>query len=101
MKGEIKIEAGLIDVRKPSEWAISHVKDATFVPLAGMPDNLRSLDKTKSYFVHCGGGYRSMTAISLMKRHGFTKLTNVAGGFGAMLQAGVEVVTEDESIVSH
>jgi len=100
MKQEIKKGAEVIDVRKPSEWNTSHVKKATFVPLSGMPDNIKAMDKTKPYLVHCGGGYRSMTAISLMKRQGFTNLTNIYGGFEAILDAGVEVVTEEVTAVS-
>ncbi|HZY80679.1 MAG TPA: MBL fold metallo-hydrolase [Cyclobacteriaceae bacterium] len=85
----------VLDVRKPGEWNISHLKDAKFVPLAEMTGNLESLDKSKEYIVHCGGGYRSMTAISLMKREGFGKLINVYGGFGAMVNAGLKIVTEE------
>jgi hydroxyacylglutathione hydrolase len=100
MRQEIQKGAEVIDVRKPSEWNTSHVKKATFVPLSGMPDNIKSMDKTKPYLVHCGGGYRSMTAISLMKRQGFTTLINIYGGFGAILDAGVEVVTEEVTVLS-
>jgi rhodanese-related sulfurtransferase len=85
----------VIDVRKPGEWNVSHLKSAHFFPLSGMPRNLESLDKHKRIVVHCGGGYRSMIAISLMKQAGFTNLVNVAGGFGAMLNAGLEIVTEE------
>ena len=95
MKYEMKNGLEVLDVRKPGEWNISHVKDAVFVPLAGMPDNLKSFDKSKSYLVHCGGGYRSMMAISLMKKQGFTNLFNIYGGFGAMQQAGLEIVIEE------
>ncbi len=95
IRQEIKNGAEVIDVRKPSEWNISHVKNATFLPLSGMPNNLKEKERTKPYLVHCGGGYRSMTAISLMKRLGFKNLTNIYGGFGAILNAGVEIVTEE------
>jgi len=95
MKSEMANGVEVIDVRKPSEWSISHVKDALFLPLGDMPANFNHLDKSKPYFVHCGGGYRSMTAISLMKRNGFTNLTNIYGGFGAIQNAGVEVVAEE------
>ena len=60
-----------------------------------MPDNLKGLDKRKPYIVHCGGGYRSMIAISLMKQKGFKNLINIYGGFGAMLNAGLEIVSEE------
>ena len=69
--------------------------DLGFRCKAGMPDNLESYDKSKPYLVHCGGGYRSMMAISLMKKQGFKNLLNIYGGFSAMQQAGMEVVTEE------
>lgn len=88
----------VLDVRKPGEWNVSHVKDAQFVPLADMPDNLSGLDKDKTYLLHCAGGYRSMVAASLMKRQGFKNPVNVYGGFGALLQAGASMVTEEITV---
>jgi len=84
----------LLDVRKPGEWAVSHLKDAMFVPLADFPEVLNGLDTDKPYIVYCGGGYRSMTAISIMRKHGFKNLINVYGGFGALQKAGLPVVAE-------
>lgn len=84
----------ILDVRKQGEWNTSHLKDAQFVPLASFPKNLKELDRHKPYIVHCGGGYRSMTAISIMKNEGFTNITNVYGGFAAMVNAGLEMDTE-------
>lgn len=95
MKEEMEGDVEVLDVRKPGEWNVSHVKDATFLPLGDMPSNLAPLDKDKSYLVHCGGGYRSMTAISLMRKQGFKNLKNIYGGFGAMQQAGIETVVEE------
>jgi hydroxyacylglutathione hydrolase len=89
----------VLDVRKPGEWNTSHMKGAEFLPLADMPDNLNSLDKNKPYVIHCAGGYRSMIACSLMKQKGIHNVTNVYGGFGAMVTAGVPVITE-ESLVN-
>ena len=92
---QIRNAAEVLDVRKHSEWNISHFKDATFLPLTEFPGNLAQLDKDKTYIVHCGGGYRSMVAISIMKTHGFNNLINVYGGFGSMQKAGLEIVTEE------
>lgn len=92
---QIRKGVDVLDVRKPGEWSTSHAKDAEFLPLADMPDNLEKLDKNKPYLVHCAGGYRSMIACSLMKQKGFKNVTNVLGGFSAMVTAGVPVVTEE------
>src|SRR5688572_12715041 len=95
VEAQIKKGVDVLDVRKPGEWNTSHAKSAEFLPLADMPDNLEKLDKNKSYVVHCAGGYRSMIACSLMKQKGFKNVTNVYGGFSAMLTAGLPVVTEE------
>lgn len=87
--------AEVLDVRKPGEWNVSHLRDAIFTPLSDMPANVSEFDKNKTYVVHCGGGYRSMTAISLMKKEGFNDLINVYGGFAAMQKAGLPIVTEE------
>jgi len=95
LKTEMEKGIDVLDVRKHGEWNTSHLKDAQFLPLANFPKNLHGLDKSKPYIVHCGGGYRSMTAISMMKREGFTNLINVYGGFGAMVSAGLEIQVEE------
>jgi hydroxyacylglutathione hydrolase len=95
MKPEMEKGAEVLDVRKPGEWSTSHLREAAFLPLANMPANFENLDRDTTYIVHCGGGYRSMTAISLMKNHGFKNLINVYGGFGAMQNVGLEIVTEE------
>jgi hydroxyacylglutathione hydrolase len=95
MKAEMEKGIDVLDVRKAGEWNVSHVKGASFVPLSEFPQILSGLEKNKSYIVHCGGGYRSMTAISIMKNHGFENLVNIYGGFGAMEKAGLPVVSEE------
>jgi rhodanese-related sulfurtransferase len=95
VRSEIDKGAKVLDVRKHGEWNISHLKNAIFLPLTEFPGNLVELKKDKTYIVHCGGGYRSMVAISIMKKHGFENLLNVPGGFGTMKNAGLEVVTEE------
>jgi hydroxyacylglutathione hydrolase len=92
MPAEMEKGIEVLDVRKHGEWNISHLKDATFKPLSEFPKSIDKLDRNKPYIVHCGGGYRSMTAISIMKNHGFKNLINVYGGFGAMQKAGLDIV---------
>jgi len=98
LKGELKKAPAILDVRKQSEWSVGHLKTASFLPLGDFPGNLKQLDKNQSYVVHCGGGYRSMTAISIMRRLGFKDLINIYGGFGAMEKAGMDIVSEEVSV---
>jgi hydroxyacylglutathione hydrolase len=98
MKTEMEHGVDVLDVRKPGEWNVSHIKGARFTPLADFPEVISSLDKNKPYIVYCGGGYRSMTAISIMQGLGFKNLTNIYGGFGAMEKAGLPVVSEEVAV---
>jgi rhodanese-related sulfurtransferase len=94
MSAEMKKGSVVVDVRKQGEWNTAHIKHATFLPLADFPAITEPMDRDQPYLVHCGGGYRSMTAISIMTKQGFKNLTNIYGGFGAMQQAGLEVETD-------
>ena len=96
MKTELAKGVDVLDVRKPGEWAVGHLKEANFLPLSDILTNTDNLNKINPYLVHCAGGYRSMIAISMLKRLGFTgRLVNIQGGFGAMVTAGLPAVTEE------
>ncbi len=72
----------VVDVRKPAEFEEGHVEDAVNLPLDKMRDpvSMANLEETDNLYVHCGGGYRSVIAASLMKRQGFHNVRNVLGG---------------------
>lgn len=74
----------VIDVRKPSEFDAAHVKGARNFPLDTLTDplNVAIIEDDHNLYVHCAGGYRSVIAASLLKRHGYHNLRNVVGGFG-------------------
>jgi len=71
-------------VRKPGEYTAEHVEDVAHLPLDYIFNHLDEIDATKTYHVHCAGGYRSVIFISILKAKGFTKLIDVAGGYGAL-----------------
>ena len=73
-----------LDVRKPGEFDTAHLEKAESKPLDFILEWMDQLDTSQPYLVHCAGGYRSMIAISLLKAKGFSQLTNVEGGFGAI-----------------
>jgi hydroxyacylglutathione hydrolase len=86
--------AQVLDVRKPGEYISEHVDGALNTPLDNMNDHLASLDKDKTYYVHCAGGYRSMIFNSILKARGFDNLVDVQGGFKAIKEAGSIPVTD-------
>ena len=73
----------VLDVRKPTEFADGHVKNALNLPLDEMndPASMSEFDEEQNIYVHCAGGYRSVIAASLLKRQGVHNLRNVLGGW--------------------
>jgi glyoxylase-like metal-dependent hydrolase (beta-lactamase superfamily II)/rhodanese-related sulfurtransferase len=74
----------VLDVRKASEYYSEHIVEAINAPLDYINDSMTKVDPNKTYYVHCAGGYRSMTFISILKARGYRNLINVAGGFNAL-----------------
>jgi len=87
----------VVDVRKETEFADGHLKDAFNLPLLEMTDvaELAQFEETENLYVHCAGGYRSVIAASLLKRQGVHNLRNVLGGWGQIkLQEKAKIVKE-------
>ncbi len=76
----------VVDVRKETEYADGHLKQATNIPLVDLtdPGSMANLDDDQNIYVHCAGGYRSVIAASLMKKQGIHNIRNVVGGWGAI-----------------
>jgi glyoxylase-like metal-dependent hydrolase (beta-lactamase superfamily II)/rhodanese-related sulfurtransferase len=73
----------VVDVRREAEFADGHVKGAINMPLNDMTDValIAGFEENQNLYVHCGGGYRSVIACSLMKAQGLHNLRNVLGGW--------------------
>ena len=84
----------ILDVRKQSEFLSEHIVQAKNVPLDTINDNMQELDKSKTYYVHCAGGYRSMIFISILRARGFEQLIDVKGGFKAIREEKSFVFTD-------
>ena len=89
-----KGDANIIDVRKEGEYISEHVDGAVNLPLDNINDSMAALDKNKTYYVHCAGGYRSMIFNSVLKARGFDKLIDISGGFKA-IQENKQIKTTD------
>lgn len=87
----------VVDVRKTTEFADGHLKNAQNIPLNDMTDpaNMANLEEDQNIYVHCQGGYRSVIASSLLKRQGIHNIRNVVGGWNKIReQKKVEIVKE-------
>lgn len=71
----------VIDVRRSGEYNAEHVDGAKNIPLDYLNESLAEFPKDKDFIIHCGGGYRSMTAASILKARGWNIFREVEGGF--------------------
>jgi hydroxyacylglutathione hydrolase len=83
----------VLDVRKPGEYEAQHLKDVPNEPLDFIENWKGSKDKNTEYHVHCAGGYRSVIAASVLRKAGYNKLIDVAGGFGAISKTDLPITT--------
>jgi len=84
----------ILDVRKASEYGSEHIINAQNAPLDFINDSMASIDKDKTYYVHCAGGYRSMIFISILKARGYDHLIDVKGGFKEIKESGKFKITD-------
>lgn len=70
----------LVDVREPHEVAICAFEDSIRIPLGKLADNLHRLSAEDEIVVHCKLGGRSAQAVELLRRSGFPRVRNLAGG---------------------
>jgi rhodanese-related sulfurtransferase len=73
----------VLDVRNPVEFADGHVKGAINLPLSDMSDivTIAQIEETQNHYIHSLSGYRSVIAVSILKREGYHNLRNVEGGW--------------------
>ena len=77
----------IIDVRGDGEFAINHLPQAISIPVSQLRKRLSEISTKTPTVVYCAGGYRSSIAASVLRANGFTDVSDVLGGFEAILLA--------------
>ncbi|MFA9445505.1 molybdopterin-synthase adenylyltransferase MoeB [Egicoccus sp. AB-alg6-2] len=77
-----KPDVVLLDVRDPHEYEINRIPGAVLIPKDSLPAQLRELDETKDYVVHCKSGVRSLESTQLLRGAGF-RARSMRGGINA------------------
>ncbi len=92
----------VVDVRRETEFADGHLKDALNLPLNEMTDlaELAQFDDTQNLYIHCAGGYRSVIAASLLKSHGVHNLRNVTGGWSKIKEEEKIKIVKETSLLN-
>ena len=70
----------IIDVREPFEWNIAHLEGARLIPMNQIPAQIDSLDRNKLLVMQCKTGRRSQNVAEWLKKEGYSKVVNLAGG---------------------
>ena len=72
----------IIDVREPREFidVLGHIRGARLLPLSQLMDRIGEIDKQGPVVAVCRSGARSAQATVLLKKAGFPKVANLAGG---------------------
>jgi glyoxylase-like metal-dependent hydrolase (beta-lactamase superfamily II)/rhodanese-related sulfurtransferase len=79
----------IFDVRKKSEYDSEHLIGAENVPLNEINKHLAEFPKDKKFYLHCGSGYRSMLAASMLKQRGWENLADVRAGFDGIKESSL------------
>jgi rhodanese-related sulfurtransferase len=73
----------LVDVRTPNERKQKRIPGSVGMPLNHLAERASELPADRPLLVYCAGGYRSSIAASLLQRHGFADVSEIAGGIAA------------------
>ena len=80
----------ILDVRNDGEYKSTHIEGAQHLSLDSINEKMNEIDKDKTYYVHCAGGYRSVIAESILKARGFNNLIDVLGGYAAIKDTDIK-----------
>lgn len=79
----------VVDVRGDGEYTVNHLDGATHIPVGQLRKRVAELDPSKPTVVYCAGGYRSSIGASVLRANGFADVSDILGGFEAVLTVGV------------
>ena len=79
---ELHQQVQILDVREPDEYSgpLGHIPDARLIPLDKLENQIDEIDPDRPIITVCRGGGRSAHATVILKKAGFTKVANLAGG---------------------
>jgi molybdopterin/thiamine biosynthesis adenylyltransferase/rhodanese-related sulfurtransferase len=84
----------LIDVREGDEYSDGYIPGAHWIPRGKLELRIEDAvpDRDADVVLYCAGGNRSALAARSLKELGYTRVSSMAGGYGAWKRAGFETV---------
>ena len=77
------LDVRLLDVREPREHAYCRIEGARLIPMRQIPQSLDEIDGDALTVAYCHHGPRSAQVVMYLRRQGFERVTNLAGGIDA------------------
>ena len=79
---DTKEDIVLVDVRTPQEFAKGHIAGSINMPVAEVENKAEKVlpDKSKTMYVYCLSGSRSIQAVSTMIKIGYTRAYSMKSG---------------------
>ena len=83
----------ILDVRTPREFKSGHIEKAILLDYYSKmyTEELKRLDKTKTYLIYCRSGNRSGKTLNLIKNMGFSRVYNMDKGINGWRSKGFPV----------
>lgn len=82
----------LVDVRTPGEYEYEgHIPGARLLPLSALSARTEELPRDRAIVCVCRSGARSQSACEYLAAHGFTDVTNLAGGMIGWRRASLPI----------
>jgi hydroxyacylglutathione hydrolase len=88
-----KEDITLLDVRSENEFSSQRIATSCNIPLRELRERIDEIPTERPVVIHCAGGYRSSTAMSLLRAHGIEDVVDVIGGINAWIAADLETVS--------
>ena len=78
----------LLDIRTPGEYKSGHIQGAVLVDYYARDffEELRALDRNKTYLVYCRSGNRSAKSLAIFNRLGFRRVYHLKTGIRGWLE---------------
>ena len=74
-----------IDVRAKNEFDNDHIDEFVNSPLTELETNINKFKNNReTIYINCAGGYRSVIAISILKKYGINNTIDIKGGYTAL-----------------
>jgi rhodanese-related sulfurtransferase len=80
----------LLDVRTPGEFQRGHITGAQLMDFysTSFSEQIQDLPKDKTIYIYCQSSNRSMQAVQMLQKAGYSNIVELRGGMGAWYAAG-------------